>query len=329
MDWIFGTDELAAYAAPIQQVEEEPFLLHRGRPGGRTGPGPGRPGGSPVAGRRGAGAPQNRAPDVAPGGRAPEAPWASVAKTQRVAGVAYAGQHQQNNIGTGYGLSLDHRLHRLAGQTRHSAGGAAPPGRVPVVLRAQAPGLAADPPGAEPGRPFRAAAAHSRCHQTPHEGRYRAKQSRPPDFPVCPGGGGGHGPADFCGGALRPGYHHLWARRPHGDFRPERRSPLCPGPVLRGGLRRGPGRLGLQFQVCPAGRHQGRGPDDQLRAVPGAGAGAGGDAGRFLQHGGHRHGPEPLPLYPGAAPGLHHFFHQCGGGDQENPLRSARRRKTS
>ncbi len=27
VDWIFGTDELAAYAAPIHQVEEEPFLL--------------------------------------------------------------------------------------------------------------------------------------------------------------------------------------------------------------------------------------------------------------------------------------------------------------
>ena len=54
-------------------------------------------------------------------------PWQ---KLSRVAGVAYAGQHQQN-IGTGYGLSLDHRLHRLAGQTRHSAGGAAPPGRLP------------------------------------------------------------------------------------------------------------------------------------------------------------------------------------------------------
>jgi anaerobic selenocysteine-containing dehydrogenase len=27
VDWIFGTDELAAYAASIQQVEEEPFLL--------------------------------------------------------------------------------------------------------------------------------------------------------------------------------------------------------------------------------------------------------------------------------------------------------------
>ena len=66
--------------------------------------------------------------------------------------------------------------------------------------------------------------------------------------------------------------------------------------VLHRGLRRGPGRLGLQFQVQPHGGDTGRGPDDQLRVGPGAVAGPHRHAGQILQPGGHRQRPGPRPF---------------------------------
>jgi len=44
------------------------------------------------------------------------------------------------------------------------------------------------------------------------------------------------------------------------------------------------------------------------------------DAGRLLQPGGHRRGPEPLPLPVAAASGLHHFLRQFRGRDQADSL---------
>ena len=263
VDRTFGTEEMSSYSSPLRETVEQ----SQSNPAGR--------GGGPV-----------RIPEWGSGGYLPR--WRPVGNSGGSPGTSGGGDHGPAAAGpTGLAKNSRPSGKGVSGSNKKKSGDPVTPDwilgylflliklglvligllsirRLPDPGRTKTAGADAGPLWSQPGREVRTAPAVGRCHQDADQGRHRPPRGGPDHFSFGPGRRGGHGLAHFCRHPLWKGADLRGPACSPGDYRSPCGPSLCPGPFFDQRLWGGPGRMGLQFQIQPSGRHPGRGPDDQL-----------------------------------------------------------------